>query len=347
MQIFSWIRWLFGGRKPAGDGGPVQSQRRSEPTTGPGSRPGPDAASALPTEPPPASVALSPMSIAVPVLNASPSITALTAPARSQEETRSPAWLAKMPKRVAFVDVETTGLTEEDRIVSLAVILLETAGLIEARFSLRHVHIICDPGRKSHPRAEIVHGYSDWSLRHQEIFAENVEAVVTILNDADLIVAHNVEFDMSFINREICAAGYATLEKEDYCTMKTYRQRASGRSGLDAVAAQIGIARSGQRHTALEDAWLAMMIYLWLNDCPIRFPISVFKVMEPTNLKPVPPVPVGPLPRRKKVAAVEVGPAQPSQERIYDDDDLQAAWEFFEKKDYNAAWTCAQGCSTL
>ena len=62
-----------------------------------------------------------------------------------------PAWLTKMPRRIAFVDVETTGLSAEDRIVSFAAILVETAQLVENQFSLKHVHIICDPGRLSYP----------------------------------------------------------------------------------------------------------------------------------------------------------------------------------------------------
>jgi DNA polymerase-3 subunit epsilon len=66
----------------------------------------------------------------------------------------------------------------------------------------------------------------------------------------------------------------------------------------------IGLARGSVTHGALEDAWLTMMAYVWLNKVPINYlPASVLdsnNVSSPTNMKPVPPLPDGPLPRRKR-----------------------------------------------
>jgi DNA polymerase III epsilon subunit-like protein len=143
-----------------------------------------------------------------------------------------PPWLTKIPTRVAFVDVETTGLTGDDRVVSFAGILLHTPELANKRLNLNYVHFICDPGHNSHPRAESIHGLTDWCLRHQKTFAENVDGVIAVLNDADLIVAHNVDFDLPFINREFRAAGHPVLAKRTYCTMQACRQRQLGSSQL-------------------------------------------------------------------------------------------------------------------
>jgi hypothetical protein len=53
------------------------------------------------------------------------------------------------------------------------------------------------------------------------------------------------------------------------------------RASLDAVSRKLGLARSTRQHGALEDAWLAMMVYLWLHGCPTR--------AAPFNLVPVTP----------------------------------------------------------
>jgi hypothetical protein len=69
------------------------------------------------------------------------------------------------PSKVVFVDVETTGLTDSDRIVSFAAILLETQSLRAGKFTVP-IHVVCDPGKKSHPRAESKHGFSDCHPQH-------------------------------------------------------------------------------------------------------------------------------------------------------------------------------------
>jgi hypothetical protein len=74
------------------------------------------------------------------------------------------------------------------------------------------------------------------------------------------------------------SAGLSTLTRPIYCTMKGYRALGLGGSAsLNAVCNQIKLARAGDLHDAIEDAWLAMQIYLWLHGCPFqrRLPISL------------------------------------------------------------------------
>jgi DNA polymerase-3 subunit epsilon len=68
------------------------------------------------------------------------------------------------------------------------------------------------------------------------------------------------------------------------------------------VARLLGLARVGQQHSALEDAWLAMRVYLSLFGCPHSFSFDALQTLEPTNLRAAPPMPDGPLPRRKRVS---------------------------------------------
>ena len=176
--MFGWIKRLLGGRGAA-RGGIRQGPLRLEPTALPTGTPVHAPAWGAVAEPPPTSNLLHGLqpdhpdsrSMLLPTAIASTELSSLEGDGLS-EAARSvealplvpqnildpplqfgggPAWLTKMPRRIAFVDVETTGLSAEDRIVSFAAILVETAQLVENQFSLKHVHIICDPGRLSYP----------------------------------------------------------------------------------------------------------------------------------------------------------------------------------------------------
>jgi DNA polymerase-3 subunit epsilon len=213
-----------------------------------------------------------------------------------------PAWLGQFPNRFAVIDVETTGIHRTDRIVSFAALFVERAALLHKQVSIRQVNLIFDPGKKCHPEAERVHGYTDWPLRHQEFFAGYASSIRELLDETDLLVAHNVEFDLGFLCREFEHAGVEPIRKPAFCTMNAYRQRYIGRANLDTVAARIGLTRSGARHGALEDCFLTLNVFLWLRDCPVRVDygelpseLTVFK-----NLQDVPPMPAGQLPPRKR-----------------------------------------------
>ena len=74
-----------------------------------------------------------------------------------------------------------------------------------------------------------------------------------------------------------------------------------GSASLTALASQIGVSRRGTNHGALEDAGLAMMIYLDQHACPYKFPLESLP-SHTFNLKACPPQPDGPLPRRNASA---------------------------------------------
>ena len=231
-------------------------------------------------------------------------------PIETARPGNSAAPIATIPKCVAVLDVETTGLHERDRIITLAgVKLLDTDLLTDGKASLEYLHLIFDPGRKSHPRAEAVHGYSDWVLRHQDAFGTFADTIASFFNSADLVVAHNAKFDFGFYNREMERAARSPIHKPVFCTMDTYRQRGfAGSCSLDAVCRRIGVARSGNLHGALEDAWLAMRVYLWLNARNVSGELPMEFRGGPSNFKAAPPLPDGPLPRRRgrKVNAVSM-----------------------------------------
>jgi DNA polymerase III subunit epsilon len=241
-----------------------------------------------------------------------PMIAVLPAVERSER-----AWLATpeptIPKCVAFFDVQTTGLSEKDRVVTFAgVKLLDTATLSTGSLQMAYIHLIFDPGRKSHPSAEATHGYSDWALRHQESFEVYAATIERFFDSADLVVAHNAEFDLGFYNREMERLGRGPIIKPTFCTRDGYRQKGFvGSASLSAICREIGVARPTKLHGALEDAWLAMRVYLWLNNRDFSGQLPPEFTGDPINMRSVPPLPTGTLPRRPRkkvvVAAVETG----------------------------------------
>src|SRR5262245_28024113 len=53
--------------------------------------------------------------------------------------------------------------------------------------------------------------------------------------------------------------------------MKGYRAlELGGSAALSAVCRRIKLARAGDLHDAIADAWLAMRIYLWLHGWPLQ-----------------------------------------------------------------------------
>jgi DNA polymerase-3 subunit epsilon len=120
-----------------------------------------------------------------------------------------------------------------------------------------------------------------------------------LLSKAALVVAHNAEFDLPFVRRELEGAGFAMPDCPTYCTMLAWRAATGGRAGLDAIRAGWGMPPRGN-HSALEDAWMAYQVYGRLNFglLPKAFPNPA--LLRPSNYVQPPPRPEGPLPRRKR-----------------------------------------------
>jgi DNA polymerase III subunit epsilon len=171
---------------------------------------------------------------------------------------------AALPATVLAFDVETTGITREDRVVSLGAILLNTTSLEgSGPWRLEHLHLVFNPGRPCHPRARAVHGFDDRTLGHQEPFAARAAEVARLFARAGVAVAHNLHFDLRFVNGELAAAGMAPIACACACSVRAHRAAGyPGSAGLDAASARLGLARAGSRHGALEDAWLSLMVYL-------------------------------------------------------------------------------------
>jgi DNA polymerase-3 subunit epsilon len=222
------------------------------------------------------------------------------------------AIMSKLPASIVAVDVETTGFHSDDRIVTLGAWHIDAAHLVADDLNADCLHIIVDPGKKSHPRAEKVHGYSDWTLRHQQPFSDFAETVRSFLSRGEIVVAHNASFDLEFINREYRALGETISTLKCYCTMDGYRQSGfQGRASLNAICHEMGLNRIGDKHGALEDSWLALMIYFKLHHVPAKYILPFARIVSeriplvPYNFREPPPLPEGPVPSRRAAIAAQ------------------------------------------
>jgi DNA polymerase III subunit epsilon len=195
-------------------------------------------------------------------------------------------WWNHLPVSVVFCDVETTGLGNDARIVSFGGIGMISRDLAKGRPGLKYLYLVFDPGRANRHVAEQIHGFSDSALRLQDRFAVHATDVWRFLTTYELLVAHNAAFDLRFINREMRLSGLPALNRPVYCTMKGYRALdLGGSAALSAVCRHIKLTRSGDLHDAIEDAWLAMQIYLWLHGCPLQRQLRGSLPRIPSNLR--------------------------------------------------------------
>jgi len=172
-------------------------------------------------------------------------------------------------QRILFVDTETTGLRrpsaasgEHDRVISIGFFDTDASALQAGFCRGKFGYFIFNPQQASAPGARRVHGYSDRILAQQDTFASCADMLFPAFGSADLIVSHNTDFDRPFVESEFAGAERPLGRKSWHCTMQAERARGGGSASLDASMERLGIHRQSGHHGALEDAWLAMMLYL-------------------------------------------------------------------------------------
>ena len=192
--------------------------------------------------------------------------------------------------RLLFLDVETTGLSKEDRIVSIGMVRVLAGDLIDHGQSDSYglaaetMHLVFNPERPSNPFAQRVHGWPDDVLSRQSPFADHATAITDMLKGSDVWIAHNLEFDLRFIRQEFRRLERPVPRRDTFCTMERARQVWEGQPAkLDLCIGRIGLARASERHGALEDALLCAALY---THCQIGKTFRTIPACgNPTNLR--------------------------------------------------------------
>ncbi len=157
---------------------------------------------------------------------------------------------------VAVIDLEMTGLSASaDRICEIAVVRGRD-GVIEDEYQS-----LVKPKAPMSPGALGVHGLTPEMLEDAPDFADIAANVARVLGDS-AVVAHNVPFDMTFLQRELEEAGYhfAPTPITVDTLLMARRLFAFRRNNLSEVAAALGIDLANA-HRALHDARATFRVY--------------------------------------------------------------------------------------
>lgn len=183
--------------------------------------------------------------------------------------------------REIVFDTETTGLNPAmgDRMVEIGCI--ELINRVETG---RTFHGYFNPERPMDSVAQQIHGLSDTFLANKPLFGERVEDLLDFLDDSPL-VAHNAQFDFSFLNHELGLCGrlhISPLRMIDTLTIARTRHPGAKHS-LDALCTRFGIDRSHRvKHGALLDAQLLAQIYVELTGGR-QIGLSLVETVEPVD----------------------------------------------------------------
>ncbi|WP_103884201.1 DEDDh family exonuclease [Actinacidiphila yanglinensis] len=203
---------------------------------------------ATPFPTPPATGADSePGAAPVPETGAAPA-TSVPAPAPVAVPAPAPApWPAGYPAGYAVVDVETTGLGRDDRIVSAAVYRLDARGEVQDHW-YTPVNPLRDPG------PVWIHGLTGAMLAEAPLFPEIAGELAERLAGR-VLVAHNAVFDWSMLAREFARAQTTAQVEHRLCTIvlaKELRLPLANHK-LETLAAHYGVVQR-RAHHALDDA---------------------------------------------------------------------------------------------
>lgn len=117
---------------------------------------------------------------------------------------------------LVFVDIETNGLSPvSGRIIEVAAIRVENGEVTQ------ELNKLIDPGAPLPYFTTQLTGITDDDMRNAPVFTEIAEELHQILDDA-VFVAHNVNFDYSFIKQEFARIG-RDFDPLKLCTVRLSR----------------------------------------------------------------------------------------------------------------------------
>ncbi|MEU3399308.1 DEDDh family exonuclease [Streptomyces filamentosus] len=163
------------------------------------------------------------------------------------DRTTAATWPTAYPQGYAVVDVETTGLARDDRIVSAAVYRLDARGEVED-----HWYTLVNPERD--PGPVWIHGLTSDVLEGAPLFPEIAEEFSARL-DGRVLVAHNAMFDWQMIAREYARAERTAPVRQRLCTIALSKELSLPLPNhkLESLAAHFGVVQQ-RAHNALDDA---------------------------------------------------------------------------------------------
>lgn len=170
--------------------------------------------------------------------------------------------------RIVALDLETTGLSSTtDRIVELAAVCWQDGRETATFQALVH------PGCPIPPAAIAIHGITDAMVRDKPPVSAELPAFIAFCQ-ADIIVAHNAQFDLGFLHAECARAGMQFQHRRVVDTCHLARRRLPGLTSykLETLRDMLRLG-DGRAHRALQDARDCLGLYLHCQQVPPAPPL--------------------------------------------------------------------------
>ena len=165
-------------------------------------------------------------------------------------------------QRKLILDTETTGLNfNEDRIIEIGIVELRDNILTQNYF-----HEYINPEKDISLSAQKIHGISNQFLIDKPIFSKLAQKFLDFIKD-DIIIIHNADFDINFINKELQNCGYNNINNVIVDTIKIAKKEFPGQAvNLDSLCRKLTVNNTRKDyHGALLDATLLSKVYLKLT----------------------------------------------------------------------------------
>ena len=168
-----------------------------------------------------------------------------------------------------YLDLETTGLEEEDRICSLGLIV-QNSDTVETYEEL------IKPSRKVRPEAMAVHHITNEMLKDASSFESTVTRnfLQKYNSDENILVGHNISFDLAMLAKEgfLWKGGVVDtlkcsrhlIDEIDRFSLQFLRYELGLYKGEMKEAEVMGIKL--QAHNALSDAFHVRLLHHYLNE---------------------------------------------------------------------------------
>ena len=157
--------------------------------------------------------------------------------------------------KYAIVDIETTGgHANANGITEIAILIHDGVMVIES------YNTLINPGAPIPIHIQALTGINNAMVMHAPTFTEVSARIFELLHDK-VFVAHNVNFDYSFVKHHLTNCGY-NLQTKKLCTIRLGRKIIPGLSSysLGKFCSQMGI-EIKNRHRALGDAEATAILF--------------------------------------------------------------------------------------
>jgi len=184
-------------------------------------------------------------------------------------------------EKYVVVDLETTGHAsgKKDKIIEVGIVTI-IDGAITEQYST-----FLNPGMKIPPFISNLTGIHDTDVANAPLFEEVAAEIKEKFNNACLI-AHNVPFDLGFLNDELAGCGLDTLKCPVLDTVELSRilhpQAPSYK--LSNLAEYVNIQHDSP-HRALADAYVTACLFLKLRDKLFTLPLETIKQLQKIEKK--------------------------------------------------------------